>query len=145
MLRGRCLPYGEGITYWPLREIVLSAAGIAEGDTPKAGRGKLDQLVRDARDGPLLAARLASAIGLSAQPAPQEELFWATRRTFEHLAAKRPLVLVIEDIHWAEPTLELIDELVELGRAVPLLVVCPARFGGPRGRPGMGTRSTERN
>ena len=128
VLRGRCLSYGEGISYWPLREIVTSAAGIAEDDTPKAGRGKLDRLVRDAQDAPLLAARLASAIGLSAQPAPQEELFWAARRTFEHLAAKRPLVLVIEDIHWAEPTLlELIDQLVELGRSVPLLVVCPAR------------------
>jgi class 3 adenylate cyclase/tetratricopeptide (TPR) repeat protein len=128
VLRGRCLSYGEGITYWPLREILLAAAGIAEDDAPEAGRRKLRRLVRDARDGPLLAARLASAIGLSAEPAPQEELFWAARRTLQHLAESRPLVLVIEDIHWAEPTfLELIEQLVELVRAVPLLIICPAR------------------
>ncbi len=128
VLRGRCLPYGDGITYWPLREIFIAAAQIAEGDAPTAGRRKLDRLVRGARDGPLLAARVASAIGLSTEPAPQEELFWAVRRTFEHLAAARPLVVVIEDVHWAEPTLlELIGQVVDLGRDVPLLVLCPAR------------------
>jgi class 3 adenylate cyclase/tetratricopeptide (TPR) repeat protein len=128
VLRGRCLSYGEGITYWPLREILLAAARIAEDDGPRAGRRKLDRLVHDARDGPLLSARLASAIGLSAEPAPQEELFWAARRTLEHLAAARPLVLVIEDIHWAEATfLELVEQLVDLARDVALLVVCPAR------------------
>jgi class 3 adenylate cyclase/tetratricopeptide (TPR) repeat protein len=128
VLRGRCLSYGEGITYWPIREILVAAAGIAESDTPKAGRRKLDRLVRNAPDGPLLAARLGSAIGLSTEPAPQEELFWAIRRTMEHLAAARALVLVIEDIHWAEPTLmELVEQLIDLGRDVPLLVVCPTR------------------
>ena len=128
VLRGRCLPYGDGITYWPLREIFIAAARIAEGDAPAAGRRKLDRLVRAARDGPLLAARVASAIGLSTEPAPQEELFWAIRRTLEHLAAARPLVVVIEDVHWAEPTLlQLISQLVDLGRDVPLLVLCPSR------------------
>jgi class 3 adenylate cyclase/tetratricopeptide (TPR) repeat protein len=128
VLRGRCLSYGEGITYWPLREILLAAARIIEDDTPTTARGKLERLVRDARDGSLLAARVASAIGLSDEPAPQEELFWAIRRTLEHLATKHPIVLVIEDIHWAEPTLlELVEQLVDLGRDVPLLVVCPTR------------------
>jgi class 3 adenylate cyclase/tetratricopeptide (TPR) repeat protein len=128
VLRGRCLPYGDGITYWPLREILLAAAGITEDDTPAAGRQKLDHLVRNARDSSLLAARVAIAIGLSAEPAPQEELFWAIRRTLEQLAASRPLVLVIEDVHWAEATLlDLIGQLVDLGRDVALLVVCPAR------------------
>ena len=80
------------------------------------------------RDRPLLADRLASAIGLSAAPFPQDELFWAIRRTVADLAADRPLVLIVEDLQWAEPTLrDLIEHLVDQSADSPLLLVCPAR------------------
>ncbi len=128
VLRGRCLPYGEGITYWPLREILHEAAGIRDEDPPAEGQRKLVDLVGSIPDGSLVASRLASAIGLSAEAARREEIFWAVRRTLEHLAADRPLLLVVEDIHWAETLfLELLEQLIELSREIPLLIVCPAR------------------
>ncbi len=86
-------------------------------------------LVGSIPDGSLVATRLASAIGLSAEAARREEIFWAVRRTLEHLAADRPLLLVVEDIHWAETLfLELLEQLIELSREIPLLIVCPARI-----------------
>ena len=91
VLRGRCLSYGEGITYWPIGEIVRSAAGIDEADTADAARNKIRSLLEGERDADILAARVAAAIGLSAEPAPQEELFWAIRKLFERLAGQRPL------------------------------------------------------
>ena len=114
VLRGRCLPYGDGITYWPLREVLGTAAGIVDSDAPAAAARKLALLVSDLDDGALMAARLASAIALSAEPAPQDEIFWAVRRTLEHLASAEPLVLAVEDTHWAERTfLDLLDQVVE--------------------------------
>ena len=128
VLKGRCLSYGDGITYWPLREVLHAAAGIRDDDSPEEGGAKLARLLRDDVDRPLLAARLASAIGLSAASFPQDELFWAVRRTLEDLAAERPLVLVLEDIHWAEPTLlDLVEHVVDQASGAPILLVCPAR------------------
>jgi hypothetical protein len=80
------------------------------------------------RDANVLAARVSSAIGLSAEPAPQEEIFWAIRKLLEHLARERPLVVVVEDIHWAEPTLlDLLEHIVDWSRDAPFLLLCPAR------------------
>ncbi len=128
ILRGHCLPYGEGITYWPLREVLGMAAGILDSDLSAEGVQKLVDLMGDAEDGSLVAARLASAIGLSSEPVRQEEVFWAVRRVLAALASRRPLIVVIEDIQWAEPTfLELIDQVVDHGQGVPILILCPAR------------------
>ncbi len=128
VLKGRCLSYGDGITYWPIREVLHTAAGIRDEDTPEEGLRKLSGLLRDDRDRPLLADRLASAIGLGAAPFPQDELFWAIRRTLADLAANRSLVLILEDLQWAEPTLrELIEYLTDQGVDSPLLLLCPAR------------------
>jgi class 3 adenylate cyclase len=98
VLEGRCLSYGEGITFWPLQQILRSLgerpAGAPE---PERARGT-------------------------------EETFWAYRKLFEALAKERPLVLVLEDIHWAEPALlDLIEHIVEWTRETPMLIVCIAR------------------
>jgi class 3 adenylate cyclase len=128
VLRGHCLSYGEGITYWPIGEIVRSAAGIDEADTAEGARAKLRAVFGDEGDGDLLAARVGAAIGLSAEAAPQEEIFWAIRRLLEHLARQRPLIVVVEDIHWAEPTLlDLLEYIVDWSRDAPFLLLCPAR------------------
>ncbi len=117
---GRCLPYGEGITYWPLSEIVHQVAG---GD-PRAG---LRELLGEGSDEALAAERLLGAIGAADEPARTEEIFWATRVLFERMARNRPFIAVVDDIHWAEPTLlDLIEYLVGFARA-RALIVCTAR------------------
>ena len=101
-LWGRCLAYGDGVTYWPLRE-VLAAAGQSE--------------ERDA----VLAALEAET------PLPAPEIAWLFRRFCEATARKKPLVLVFDDVHWAEPTfLELVEHLAEQGEG-PIAIVCLAR------------------
>jgi class 3 adenylate cyclase/tetratricopeptide (TPR) repeat protein len=128
VLRGRCLPYGEGITYWPLREIVYQAAGIETGDSTRDATAKVDGLLAGEPEHDLVGRRVAAAIGLESEGAPQEEIFWATRKLFEHLARRRSLVTVWEDIHWAEPTLlDLLEYMVELASEAPTLLLCPAR------------------
>src|SRR6185503_346787 len=124
-LSGRCLPYGEGITFWPVGEAVKGLAGVANDDSATEVKSKLASLADPAGDG--VTARLASALGLSVEPFPVEELFWAVRQLLTHLAAEHPVVFVVEDIHWAEPTmLALIEHLVEACTA-PVLVMCPTR------------------
>ena len=98
--RGRCLPYGRGITFWPLTEVVRQVAGISEDDPPDVARGKLAACLPDADDA---LERVASAVGLSEQQFPVEELFWGTRKLFEALAEEKPLVIFFEDVHWGGP------------------------------------------
>ena len=123
-LRGRCLPYGDGITFWPLAEAVRQAAGIAERDALDTAQSKLCALVSDGE----VVDRVASAIGLSQTPFPVQELMWGARRLLEEISQTRPAVVVFDDIHWAEPTfLELIEHVLESATDAPLLVVCPTR------------------
>jgi class 3 adenylate cyclase/tetratricopeptide (TPR) repeat protein len=124
VFRGRCLPYGRGITFWPLAEAVRQAAGIADDDPPPVARAKLSAIADD----DAVVERVASVFGLSEQQFSVEEVFWAVRMLFELLAGDRPLVVVFEDIHWAETTfLDLLEHLVDTVRQAPLLVLCPAR------------------
>jgi predicted ATPase/class 3 adenylate cyclase len=117
---GRCPPYGEGITYLPLLDIVRQ---IAPG-----GRPDLASLVEGDEDGERIADYVSGAVGLLDASPPSEETSWAVRRIFEVLAGRRPLVVVLDDIHWAEPTfLDLVDHVAHFARAVPLLIVCLAR------------------
>ena len=123
-LRGRCLPYGDGITYWPLAEATRQAAGIVERDTTESARAKLATLAGDAE----VEERVAAAIGLASTSFPATELTWGARKLFESLADERPLVVLFEDVHWAEPTfLELIEHLVGSVQNAPILVVCSTR------------------
>ena len=129
VLVGRCLPYGNGSTFWPLAEMVRQAAGIGLEDPPAAARAKLAALLdRGAPDGALAAERIGQLIGLEAAPAPIEEAVWSTRRLLEALAAERPLVAVFDDLHWAEPTfLDLVEQLADGTHEAPVLLVAAAR------------------
>ena len=139
ILTGRCLPYGDGITYWPLREIVHSVAGIVDDDSSAGARAKLAALFAGTSDAVLLAHRIGAAIGLEQDAAPQEEVFWATRRLLEQLALARPLVLIWEDIHWAAETLlDLLEYLADLATDLPLLILCSARLEVLERRSGWG-------
>ena len=125
VLKGRCLPYGRGITFWPLVEIVRDAAAIRDDDTPEEARAKLLQAAGPG--GEEAVARVASAVGLGETDYPLDEVFWGTRKLLERQAARQPLVVVFEDIHWAETAfLDLIEHLETTAHA-PLLLLCAAR------------------
>src|ERR687885_497374 len=127
ILSRRALPYGEGVTYWPLAEMVKSAAGITDDDPLEVAREKLIECCGDEAIAELLG--LASGVleaveGERGQP----EIAWAAREFVDELADVQPLILVFEDIHWAEePLLELIDHLAQWVRDRPLLIICLAR------------------
>jgi class 3 adenylate cyclase/tetratricopeptide (TPR) repeat protein len=126
MLRGRCLPYGRGITFWPLVEIVRDAATIEDEDSPETARAKLREAAGPETDD--VAARVASAVGLGGEDFSLDEIFWGTRKFFEHLASQQPLVVLFEDIHWAESAfLDLIEYVLKNASDVPLLLVCATR------------------
>ena len=116
-LTGRCLPYGEGITFWPLVQLLREAGG----------EDGISAALADTDDAALVAERLRAVLG-NASPAGSDETFWAIRRFLEALARDRPLLVVFEDIHWAEPTfLDLLEYLVGWTRGASILVVCLAR------------------
>jgi class 3 adenylate cyclase/tetratricopeptide (TPR) repeat protein len=125
VLRGRCLPYGRGITFWPLVEIVREAAAIRDDDTPEQARTKLAEVAEPGADD--VVARIASAVGLAEADHPLEEVFWATRKLFEAQASRQPLIVLFEDIHWAESAfLDLIEHVAATSDA-PLLLLCATR------------------
>jgi class 3 adenylate cyclase len=138
--QGRCLPYGEGITFWALGEIVKSEAAILESDPAHVAAAKLDAAVSpEEAERQWLLQRLSPLVGVEAPPAERQELFTAWRRYLEALAGARPTVLVFEDLHWAdEALLAFLEYLVEWSQGVPLLVVCAARPELYERRPGWG-------
>jgi class 3 adenylate cyclase/tetratricopeptide (TPR) repeat protein len=128
--QGRCLPYGEGITFWALGEIVKAEAGILESDSLETATLKLDRAVSaDEQDREWLKARLAPLVGLeSGSSAERDESFTGWRRFLEQMAASNPTVLVIEDLHWADPAmLEFLEHVTDWSEGVPMLLVCTAR------------------
>jgi class 3 adenylate cyclase/tetratricopeptide (TPR) repeat protein len=122
--QGRCLPYGDGITFFPVVEIVRSLAGVSADDPPTHIRARLAEL---AGGDELVVERIAGVLGIGGD-ARADESFWALRRLFESVARERPLVLILEDLHWAEPTLlDFVEYVSGWSRGAPLLVVCLAR------------------
>ena len=125
-LRSRCLPYGEGITFWPLAEIVKQAARIGDGDGLAAAKPKLMAVFN--HDGGALADRLAAVIGLSDSAYPVEETFWATGQLLQRFASQEPLVVTFDDIHWGEATfLNLIEHVTDLHLGRPILLIVATR------------------
>ncbi|MCI0634755.1 MAG: AAA family ATPase [Actinobacteria bacterium] len=128
VLRGRCLPYGEGITFWPIAEIVRQASGIHEGQSSDQVRGRIEALVGEDQHGKTIAERMAQLVGIAQAEADAQETFWAVRRFLEALARREPLVILIDDLQWAEPTLlDLLEDLVARMTAVSVLMLCLAR------------------
>ena len=127
--QGRCLPYGDGITFWALGEIVKAHAGILESDAAAVAEAKLDDVLPQGDERPWFRQRLLPLLGIEATtPAAQDELFTAWRRFLEHLAKQRATVLVFEDLHWADVALlAFLEHLADRAEGVPLLVVGTAR------------------
>jgi class 3 adenylate cyclase/tetratricopeptide (TPR) repeat protein len=127
LLAGRCLPYGEGITYWPLVEVVRHAAGIG-GDEPAAdARDRLARLVEEAPDADRIVDGVAAAVGLGGDATPTE-LFVAGRRLLEWLAREQPLIVVVDDLQWAEPVFcDFLQYVARESRDAPLVLCCLAR------------------
>jgi class 3 adenylate cyclase/tetratricopeptide (TPR) repeat protein len=126
VLPGRCLPYGEGITFWPVLEVVAEAAGLSDGDTPAETRAKIVSLIED-DEGEAIAERVAEVLGRAEVKAGAEG-FWGVRRLLEALARRGPLVVVFDDIHWGEPTfLDLVEHVADWSRDAPILLLCMAR------------------
>jgi class 3 adenylate cyclase/pSer/pThr/pTyr-binding forkhead associated (FHA) protein len=138
-LKGRCLPYGEGITFWPIAEIAREVTGIGEGKQPEEVAANVAALLPDDESASDVMRAVADAIGVADTTADTEEIAWAVRRLFEALARKRPVIVVFDDVHWAEPTfLDLIEDLVVESRDVPMLVICMARGELLESRPDWG-------
>ncbi len=136
VLRGRCLHYGEGITFWPIVEVVRGATGIMPETTGEQALEKLRASIDDAA----IVERLAATIGLIDASFPIGELFWATRAFLEGLATERPAVVVIDDIHWAEETfIELLEHLTDSTEVGPILLLATSRHDLLEERPAWGT------
>jgi class 3 adenylate cyclase/tetratricopeptide (TPR) repeat protein len=124
ILRSRCLPYGEGITFLPLLGIMREAADIDQEDPAEVASAKLDSLTGN----PEVTRRLASAVGWSKEALPVAEIYWAARELVQAVAADQPLVVVIDDVHWAEQSLlELIEHVVDSVTDATILILCTAR------------------
>jgi len=120
-LVGRCVSYGEGATFLPVAEIVRQAV-------PARPRQAIAELLQGDEQAHLIAERVTQLTGHAEGVASMGEVFWAVRRLLEALALRQPLVVVLEDVHWAEPTLlDLVEYLDAWTAEAPLLVVCLAR------------------
>ncbi len=124
---GRCLPYGEGITFWPIVEAVREAVGIGE-VAPAEASARIARLLKPDPDAESIAQRLAGILGLAEAAPGVQETFWSIRKLLEAMATPTPLVAAFDDIQWAEPTfLDLLEYLVDALRDLPVLLVCLAR------------------
>jgi class 3 adenylate cyclase len=107
VFRGRCLSYGEGITYWPVVEVIKQIGSLPTDDAARP---------------------LRSLLGETAEPASADEIAWAFRKLLEREAGRQPVVCVLDDLHWAEETLlDLVEHVADLSRDAPILLLCMAR------------------
>jgi class 3 adenylate cyclase/tetratricopeptide (TPR) repeat protein len=144
--QGRCLPYGDGITFWALGEVVKAQAGILESDAAEEAARKIaaavESLIEDPAEREWFEARLAPLVGAErgeAGSTERGEAYTAWRRFLEALASRRPFVVVLEDLHWADDALlEFVEHLVDWATGVPLVVLCTARPELYERRPGWG-------
>jgi class 3 adenylate cyclase/predicted ATPase len=143
--RGRCLAYGEGVTYWALADMVRMRCRIAEDEQPAAARAKLDtmlsELLLDPGERAFVGPRLAQLIGLAEDgvSSDRHDLFAAWRLFFERLAEAYPTVLVFEDLQWADASLlDFVEYLLDWSRSSPLFVLTLARPELAERRPGWG-------
>ncbi len=130
---GRCLPYGRGITFWPLQQLITDLGGIAKAEAVLSG---ID-------DAPVVLERLRTVTSPTDTAAPSTEVFWAVRRLLEQISARRPLLVAFEDLHWAEPTmLDLVEYLAAFASG-PLVLLCIARPELLEARPTLSTATLE--
>lgn len=141
VLRGRCLPYGRGVTYWPVMEMVMTDTGISRADEHDAALAKLDGwldiLLTDDPQRPAIRSRLAVMMGLltpavgmpdTLADRVDKEIGWGIRHYLDAIARRGPLILVVDDLQWAEPpVVETFEQLAERSSDVPMLLICIAR------------------
>jgi class 3 adenylate cyclase len=128
VLTGRCVSYGQGITFFPVVQLLRQAAGLAGSESDEVSRKGLLGAMGEAEDAEEVVARLLPLLGKGGEPGSAEETFWAVRRLLEQVASRQPVVVTVDDLHWAEPTLiELIERIREELRDLPLLWVCQTR------------------
>jgi class 3 adenylate cyclase len=127
-LSGRCLSYGAGLTFWPLRQVVNELAGTDDGEPADAVKAKIARLLLADPEGSLVVERVAGALGLSDATAYLPETFWAVRKLLEAAAAQQPLVVIFEDVQWAETAfLDLIEQVAGAIQGVAILIVAVGR------------------
>ena len=125
---GRCVSYGEGITFLPIDAAVRSATGVGELDSPADLTNGIRNTLEGSADQDNVTSRLAGLLQATSEAVSLQDGFWAVRKLFEHIAAEEPLVLIIDDIHWAEPAmLDLIEHIADWSRDAPILLLCMAR------------------
>lgn len=130
---GRCLPYGSGITFWPLQQLVADLGGIERAEAVLSGTD----------DAQVVLERLRTVTNPTEGAAPSTEVFWAVRRLLEEISARRPLLIALEDLHWAEPTmLDLVEYLAAFASG-PLVLLCIARPELLEARPTLSTATLE--
>jgi class 3 adenylate cyclase len=128
VLSGRCVSYGSGITFWPVVQLLRQALGLHGGESEEVVRHAVGTLLSEARDGEQVAERLLPLLGHGGATVGQDDTVWAVRRALEQLALRRPVVVTVDDLHWAEPTLlDLIERVRDEVRDLPLLLVCQTR------------------
>src|SRR6202011_2564205 len=129
VLRGGCLSYGEGITYWPVVAVLKQLLDHEDGS------GAVELTARDEN----VAAAINAVLGEQSATTSPAEIAWAVRKLFESSAGTKPLVVVFDDLHWGEPALlDLIEHIGDLSRDAPILVLCLARPELLDRRPGWG-------
>lgn len=128
VLTGRCVSYGTGITFWPVVQLLRQALDLVGGESDEVVGHALTRLMSDAPDGDQVTENLMSLLGHAGSPGDREATFWAVRRALEQLALRRPLVVTVDDLHWAEPTLlDLIERVRDEVLDLPLLLICQSR------------------
>ena len=133
VLQGRCLPYGEGITFWPIISILRDAIGIGDRQAESEARRRMAELLDgdrgpDGADAELVCDALAPLLGFGTERVGVQQTYWAVRKLLERLGGRRPLVVVFDDVHWGEATfLDLVEYLADWIRSAPVLLVCQTR------------------
>lgn len=144
VLRGRCLSYGAGTTFWPIMEVIHEVAGITETDNADEAKARIQSLLPEGPDRSAIRNRVAATIGIGEATGRIQESFWALRKLLEAVATGRPLVVVIDDLHWAEPTLlHLIRYLEGWSKDAPILLLCLARSEFLDAQPGWTNEATQ--
>src|SRR6266511_2360719 len=139
VLRGRCLPYGDGITYWPVVEMLTQGAGLGGVASPQETRERLLEVMPGERDSALVVDRLGQLLGLAGAEGVPDETHWAVRKLLEAMARQEPLVVDLDDLHFAEPALlDLVEHVSDWTRGAPILLVCSARHDLLDARPDWG-------
>ena len=128
VLRGRCLPYGDGMATWPIREAIRSAAGIDDDEASAVVVAKIAAIARPDAAAETIAAGVAQMMGVDGLGVGQDDAFWAVRRLFERLAEDAPLVAIFEDLHWADPVfLDVLEYVLDLSTGAPIAIITSAR------------------